>query len=404
MGRVILGGLIVAAIAGCAEGATAPDPPAEPASLEIVSGEDQVTIRGAAFPEPVVVRVTDEQGDPIASQALSASVVLGDGWVLEQDPRTGSDGAAHLHWYAGAGIGIGQTLRISAGTLTVEVGGEARTPEAGVSYMGLREWVEYIPGTLPFVVTAPHGGTLEPQDIPDRTWGTFVRDFATDDVAVRVAGALEGGMGARPHLILLHLHRRKLDANRDLDEAAQGNPLAERAWREFHHWTETALASVGASFGTGFYMDLHGHSKHDDFELGYLLTGSDLQGSDASLNGTAMIQKSSLRTLAESSPHPFSSLVRGEGSLGALYEAEGYTAVPGPERPRPAGPFFSGGYNTRRHGCQAGGPICGYQLELNRVGVRDTPEHRAAFAEAHARVMGAFFELHFQFDDDGEGH
>lgn len=386
---------------GCNDATTAPEPAAEPAHLEVVSGGDQITIRGGLFPEAVVVRVGDENGEPLAGETLSVSVARGAGWVVDPAPRTDPAGTARFHWYAGAGLEAHQALTISAGTLTVQVSGEAAPPEAGTSYTGHRGWVEYIPGTLPFVITAPHGGTLQPQDIPDRTWGTFVRDYATDDVAYRLGDAMETRMGARPHLILLHLHRRKLDANRDLDEAAQGSALAQRAWHEFHHWTETALATVEASFGTGFYMDLHGHSKHDDFELGYLLTRSDLEGSDASLDDVSAIQKSSLRTLAAASPLPFSTLVRGEGSLGALYEAEGYSAVPSPTRPHPTGPFFSGGYNTRRHGCQRGGAICGYQLELNRVGVRDAPEHRAAFAEAHARVMEAFFALHFDLETGG---
>ena len=377
----------------CDEGG--PTQPTSPAYVELLSGDGQAVVAGGLFPETVVVEVRDEADRPVPDQLVMVRVDQGDGWAPGPNPRTDEDGRVRLPWYAGTEPGVDQRLRLSAGGISVTVHGEVLTPVPGVSYTGHRAFVEYIPGSLPLVITAPHGGTLRPGDIPEREWGTMVRDYATDDMAYRLADALEERVGARPHLILLHLHRTRLDANRDLEEAAQGNPLAERAWHEFHHWTEVAMKRVKADHGEGFYMDLHGHGKHDDFELGYLLTRSDLEATAEELDQEWAVSKSSLRTLAEDSSLPFSQLIRGEESLGTLYEEEGYTSVPSPVRPYPSGPFFSGGYNTRRHGCREGGAICGYQLELNRENVRDNPVNRQAFAEAHARVMERFFKVHY---------
>lgn len=371
------------------------------AALHVVSGMDQVTTSGSPFSAPVVARISDEYDNPVADRMVAVTVEEGGGWVVDAFPRTDDEGLAEVDWYAGIEPGVPQRITLEVGALEAEVAGEARAPEPGASYFGHREWVEYIPGTLPFVITAPHGGTLRPDDVADRTWGVFVRDLNTDEIAYLLADALKQRTGARPHLVLLHLHRTKLDANRDLLEAAQGDPLAERAWYEFHHWTETALLTVTEHFGEGFYMDLHGHG-HDlqVLELGYLLTSSDLSRPDEDLDQHWAITKSSMRTLADRTGLPFSELIRGPQSLGTLYEAEGYPSIPSADMHHPpeGAPFFSGGNNTRRHGCREGGPICGYQLELNRQGVRNTAEEWRAFAEAHARVMDTFFQAHYGID------
>jgi hypothetical protein len=45
-------------------------------------------------------------------------------------------------------------------------------------------------------------------------------------------------------------------------------------------------------------------------------------------------------------------------------------------------PYFSGGYNTDRHGSRFDGTIDAIQIECNMDGVRDTYANRQAFAEA----------------------
>lgn len=377
------------------DGGTEPQEPGLPAVLEIVQGDGQEAVRGGPFPEPIVVELRDADGNGVGNRTLAVNDD-GDGWAADPSPRTDANGRAAIHWYAAADGPSTQTLVVSSGELAADVEGQVIQPEPGTSYRGRREWVEYIPGRLPLVITAPHGGTQEPDDIPDRSGEDIVtvRDSETDDMAHRLGDALEERVGARPHLIILHLHRKKLDANRDIGEAAQGDPLAERTWREFQHWAETAKAIVREDFGDGFYMDLHGHGKHQNFELGFLLNRNDLELDDEVLDASWAVAKSSLRTLAESSSLSFPELVRGDSSLGALYEAEGYTSIPSPERPHPTGPFFAGGYNTQRHACRDGGTICGYQLELNWQDVRSSASSRQDFAEAHARVMEEFFRVH----------
>jgi hypothetical protein len=149
------------------------------------------------------------------------------------------------------------------------------------------------------------------------------------------------------------------------------------------------MALVRASHARGLYMDVHGHGHEvQRLELGYLLTGSELALGDATLDQPELAARSSLREVAAWTGRTPAEIVRGAGSLGDRFHQRGYPAVPSPQDPHPDGaPYFSGGYNTRRYGCSEGGSICGFQLEANRIGVRDSGPALGAFAGVTARVL-----------------
>jgi hypothetical protein len=197
------------------------------------------------------------------------------------------------------------------------------------------------------------------------------------------------------------LHRAKLDANRDLSEGAQGDAEAEIAWQEFHRFIDDAKNAVGRRYDSGFYLDIHGHGHAiQRLELGYLLDREQLRQPDDSLDHHPTYESSSsIRTLSTRSPLSFAELLRGPTSLGALFEQEGFPAVPSDATPHPGDDvYFDGGYNTARHGCRDRGVICAVQIEANRVGVRDTEENRARFAAALARVVERYLEVHYGID------
>ena len=198
---------------------------------------------------------------------------------------------------------------------------------------------------------------------------------------------------------MVHLHRVKLDANRDITEGAQGDAEATIAWQDFHRLVRDAKNAVNATYDGGFYIDLHGHG-HDiqRLELGYLLDAEVLRLPDASLDADPGHEvESSIRTLSVRSPLSFAELLRGPASLGALFEREGFPAVPSDSTPDPGtDAYFRGGYNSSLHGCRTGGTICGVQIEANRIGVRDTEESRRRFAEALVEVVSEFVAVHYE--------
>jgi hypothetical protein len=304
-------------------------------------------------------------------------------------------------------VGTGVT-RVAAeaeggsGSASVEVWIPAVVPshQPGTSYFGRREYVEYVPGTLPLVISAPHGGSLEPAEIPDRTYGTTVTDSNTRETVAAVRQAFIERTGEAPHVVISHLRRTKLDPNRDIIEAAQDNPFAENAWREFQAFIDIATEHVVASRGSGFYVDLHGHGHAiARAELGYLLSASRLNGSDATLDAGGVAGLSSIRALADLSPLPFSALLRGPSSLGGLMQREGVRSVPSPGDPSPLdADYFTGGYNTERHGSsRQGRTVSGVQIELPLPGIRDNAQNRAAFGQALATALEAYMMEHFGF-------
>jgi len=298
-------------------------------------------------------------------------------------------------------------------TVTATIGGVGATAQLevfvparindyrpGQSYYGRRDYVEYIPGELPVILSSSHGGALTPREIPNRTYGVVRNDTNSLELTMAMRQALIDLTGRAPHVINSHLHRSKLDANREIVEAAQDNPYAEQAWEEFHDWIKVARATVAADYGKGMYFDIHGHGHDiDRLELGYLLTPEELNRPDNALNSLAVVAETSIRDLGRTSPIPFSHLLRGSTSLGGLFAEEGVPSVPSPAAPGPGdAPYFRGGYNTREYGSfRDAEVISGIQIEHHYGGVRDTPDNRNAYAARAARVIREFMLEHYGF-------
>ena len=284
---------------------------------------------------------------------------------------------------------------------------------AGRSYLGRNGYVEYVAGDAPVILTAPHGGSLTPAEIPDRTDGrcggsaTTGTDLNTIELARAMQARYHARLGRRPHVVVMHLARVKLDANRLDPEAACGDPEAQTALAEWHAFIDAAKAAVLRESGRGWYMDMHGHGHPvPRLEIGYLLTGAQLDLSDASLDANAAFEDTaSVRTMSGAAPASFAALLRGPTSLGTLYASHGFPSIPSSSDPRPAGTaYFTGGDNTRRHTCGAdaaplggvtGGGVCGVQIEANYAGVRDNAANRDRFGDATAVVLAQYLGAHW---------
>ncbi len=267
--------------------------------------------------------------------------------------------------------------------------------DSGRGIFGEKNYIEYLPGDLPLVISAPHGGRETPDEIPTREKGVVQIDTNTQELARTIAEEIQARTGHRPHLIICRLHRSKLDCNREIVEAAVGNPVAEKAWGEYHAFIEQALAAAIAQSGRAFYIDLHGQNHRDRrIELGYLHSAETLELSDAALDAPAIATAGSLRRIAEKSKLPYSALLRGPRSLGALLETRGFPCAPSPERPTPVLPFFQGGYSIRRHVADSA-PVAGLQIECTLAGLRDTAANRAKFATALVASLREYLAEHF---------
>jgi hypothetical protein len=127
------------------------------------------------------------------------------------------------------------------------------------------------------IITAPHGGSekLTDMEIPQRTCSgcKTYKDSYTLEIAMELGYGLIENYCKVPYIVVNYLHRSKLDANREIVEAAQGNAIAEEAWKAFHDFTAQAQLLVASQHGyvtasglqgvKGLLFDVHGYSGKD---------------------------------------------------------------------------------------------------------------------------------------------
>ena len=250
----------------------------------------------------------------------------------------------------------------------------SQTYVPGQIYYDSTGYIEYRAGNLPIILSSPHGGDLQPSSIPDRNCSgcVYLKDSWTKEITEGLYNKIISETGCYPHVIINLLHRKKFDANRDIIDAADGNPTVEIAWQTYHNFIDSAKNQIVEDYGRGLFLDMHGHAHTiQRIELGYLLSKNELQLTETTLNTNTYIEESSIRALVEQNIQNFShsELLRGQYSFGTIMDDKGFPCVPSSSDPFPLGsePYFSGGYNTQRHGSRDNnGEIDGIQIEMNQ--------------------------------------
>ncbi|MBK9254168.1 MAG: T9SS type A sorting domain-containing protein [Saprospiraceae bacterium] len=271
----------------------------------------------------------------------------------------------------------------------------------GETYNGSKKYITYYAGNMPLVLTVSHGGNLRPTDIPDRNCSNCVNvsDAFTMELTMEIAQQITLLTGCFPHVVINNLHRIKLDANRDLEEAANGNADAAQAWIEFHQYIAASKSAINQQFSKGLLLDIHGHGHTlQRLELGYLLYEDELAFSDEKLNSAQYVGYSSIKNLALNNilNQTHAQLLKGSESLGAFFENVNHPSVPSDRNPypKPGEPYFSGGYNISRHGSSSHGTIDGIQIECHQQ-VRFNPITRRNFAIDFVDVIINFLSTHY---------
>ena len=285
----------------------------------------------------------------------------------------------------------------------------------GQSYFDDTEYIEYIAGNYPLIISIPHGGYEVPNEIADRNCDgcVYSRDSYTQEIGRSIAQYFHDQTGYYPHLIINLLDRSKLDTNRSLEDGgADGDPIGEEAWTNYQNFIEDAKTKITQDFGRGLLIDLHGHGHTiKRIELGYILTHSDLNTTDEELNEQVHINRNSTKNLVNDNVMNLthSELVRGPLSFGGLIHDKGYPAVPSPAIPYPdfADPYFNGGYNVYEHGAHFNNAIDAFQIECDQnIRIYGGESARDEFAELCAVAINEYLSLHYgigTIDFDGDG-
>lgn len=316
-------------------------------------------------------------------------------------------------WISGV---LGTNTRATVGGLPVwlRIGNDGKSIElrvgaaasefpytAGETYFGRNNYIEYRAGNVPVLLVTGHDGDLEPQEIPLRTYGSTARDLSLNPLTIAMADEFTARTGKRPHLIISHLRRNRLDPNREIVEAAQGNRYAEQAWHEYHNsFIRAARDAVEREYGFALTFDMHGHGHEiARLELGYLLGASELNVNDSTFKQPGYTWQSSLRSMMLNNPSlPFPALIRGAKSLGERFVELGVPAWPSATYPTiGTAPFFNGGFTTSEHSCiDCNSPVDAIQIETH-FGVRNNATNRAQFARDFANVLQGYLVDYYKY-------
>jgi N-formylglutamate amidohydrolase len=215
-------------------------------------------------------------------------------------------------------------------------------------------------GTLPILLTAPHGG-LEP--IPgaaERTRGIRGTDAHTLQIALALEEQLGEELGGRPYVVAARFHRKYLDANRAPQEAFE-SPAAQAVYEVYHGHVRAYIAQMKERFpGGALLLDVHGQAEEPQVILRGTRDGATVK--------------------ALLSAHGEGALSGPQSLFGGL-QAAGFTVFPAgtplgqPREDR----RFNGGYTVHTYGSGQGG-IDAIQIEYGRDVRRDPRVVRATSA------------------------
>ena len=273
--------------------------------------------------------------------------------------------------------------------------------KVGSTYFGKDNYVEYLAGNAPLVISVPHGGYLDPVGMPNRdcVGCSYTIDSYTQELSRLVQVKFFERTGCYPHMVYNLLHRKKLDMNRELLEATDANTILDKYWYEYHTFIDSAKSAVTKGYGKGLFVEIHGHGHTKQrIELGYLVSQTTLGLADSLINLPKYAGSTSIRNLANRNLQSLNhvSLLRGPLSMGTLLQKKGFLSVPSSSDPFPLATddYFNGGYNTLRHGSNTEGKIDAIQLELYSS-IRFDSVERNKFADSLVRVLINYLDFHY---------
>lgn len=225
-------------------------------------------------------------------------------------------------------------------------------------------------GTIPIILTAPHGGTIRVPGSADRTTGITVRDTHTAEIALLVAQRLTERLGQRPYLVIAQFSRKDADANRAPGEAYE-NDAARAQYDAFHAAVRDAVDECRRLHGRAILLDIHGQAR---------VPGAIVRGTRNGRTVTALRERHGDRA------------VEGPDSLFGLLRAAGYATLPEPGTPESGlgrETFFDGGFIVEHYGSHQPTGVDAIQVEIGSEFRSPSPW---TFARILADAAARFYE------------
>jgi N-formylglutamate amidohydrolase len=123
-------------------------------------------------------------------------------------------------------------------------------------------------GTLPIIISAPHGGRKEVPGVAERKGigieqFAIVRDENTDLLAEAFAAELEKQLDGKPWVVIACFDRKYIDANRPPEQSFESE-AAKPFYEAYHDPLIAACKAVKEKYGRGLLLDIHGQGVHPD--------------------------------------------------------------------------------------------------------------------------------------------
>jgi N-formylglutamate amidohydrolase len=131
-------------------------------------------------------------------------------------------------------------------------------------------------GTLPIILTVPHGGReaipgVAPRDTLGKPSGgrgfVTVTDTNTDRLALGIAAEIRALTGKEPYLVMAKFKRTFVDPNRP-PEVAVDIPAARPYYDRYHQAVRRFVDEVRAKSPAGLLVDVHGQKKDPTVVIG----------------------------------------------------------------------------------------------------------------------------------------
>jgi serine-type D-Ala-D-Ala carboxypeptidase (penicillin-binding protein 5/6) len=228
-------------------------------------------------------------------------------------------------------------------------------------------------GTLPIILTSPHGGHLPVPGAPRRVGGEHIyrfvagTDVRTAELTELIADGIERELGGRPYVVIARFQRRFADVNRSAEHAYE-HELAAAQYDAFHGAIREASADIRVRFGHGLLLDVHGQGTRRDAIYRGTRNGKAVRD---------LLQREGVEA------------VIGEKSVFGQFALLGYETLPehdGTELGEET--QYTGGYITDAHGSHNDTRIDAIQLEFG-THLR-LPEHLERTAAETARAIATF--------------
>ena len=135
--------------------------------------------------------------------------------------------------------------------------------------LNLKEYIEFQKGSIPLIISVPHGGALECENIQKRSNGILGIDGKTIEFAKKLMERIKTNSREQdlvigsPSYIISKVRRSKIDLNRDETEAFNpSSTIAKEIYNAYHIKLREFVMGNLKLFNSSLLVDIHGFEKN----------------------------------------------------------------------------------------------------------------------------------------------